>query len=280
MGFVTVGTENSQDVRMHYEDWGGGRPVVLIHGFPLDGQSWERQVPGLLKAGRRVITVDRRGFGRSSRPASGYDYDTFTADLHAVVEKLDLREMTLVGFSMGSGEVTRYLSRYGSERVRAAALLAPIPPFLLKTDDNPDGVPHGVFDEIVRAIRADRLAYLKTFLDDFNNVDKLGGSRISQQAWQAQWNIAAGASAIGTEASVGAWLTDFRADLRENDVPTLVVQGDEDRILPIDATGRRLPNLLKDARYLEIPGGPHNIGWTHPDDVNRALTTFLHDTAR
>ena len=280
MGFVTVGTENSQDVRMHYEDWGSGPPVVLIHGFPLDGQSWERQVPGLLKAGRRVITVDRRGFGRSSRPASGYDYDTFTADLHALVEKLDLREMTLAGFSMGTGEVTRYLSRYGSQRVRAAALLAPIPPFLLKTDDNPDGVPHGVFDEIVRAIRADRPAYLKTFLDDFNNVDKLGGSRISQQAWQAQWNIAAGASAIGTEACVGAWLTDFRADLRENDVPTLVVQGDEDRILPIDATGRRLPNLLKDARYLEIPRGPHNIGWTHPDEVNRALTTFLHDTAR
>lgn len=280
MGFVTVGKENSQDVRIHYEDWGSGRPVVLIHGYPLDGRSWERQVPGLLKAGRRVITVDRRGFGRSSRPASGYDYDTFTADLHAVVEKLGLREMTLVGFSMGTGEVTRYLSRHGSDRVRAAVLLAPIPPFLLKTDDNPDGVPHGVFDEIIRAVRADRFAYLKTFLDDFNNVDKLGGSRISDQAWQAQWNVAADASAIATEACVTAWLTDFRADLRENDVPTLVVQGTEDRILPIDATGRRLPPLLKDCRFEEIPGGPHNIGWTHPDEVNRALLTFLHDTGR
>jgi non-heme chloroperoxidase len=280
MGFVTVGKENSQDVKLHYEDWGSGDPVVLIHGFPLDLQSWERQVPGLLKAGRRVISYDRRGFGLSSRPASGYDYDTFAADLNALVEALDLREMTIAGFSMGTGEVTRYLGRYGSQRVRAAAMIAPIPPYLLRTDDNPEGVPSGVFQEIVRAIRADRPAYLKAFLDDFNNVDKLAGSRISDQAWQAQWNVAAGASAIGTEACVGTWLTDFRDDLRENDVPTLVVQGDEDRILPIDSTGRRLPALLKDARFLEIPGGPHNVPWTHPEEVNGALLTFVRDTGR
>jgi non-heme chloroperoxidase len=280
MPHVTVGRENSAEIRIHYEDWGEGDPVVLIHGFPLDGQSWERQVPALLREGYRVIAMDRRGFGRSSRPSVGYDYDTFTEDLARLVEELDLRRMVLVGFSMGTGEVTRYLARHGSDRVRAAVLMAPVPPFLLRTDDNPEGVPHGVFDEIVQAIRADRPAFLKSFLDDFNNVDKLGDSRISKQAWQAQWTVAANASAIGTERCVGAWLTDFRADLRENDVPTLVVQGDEDRILPIDATGRRLPALLKDSHWTEIPGGPHNIGWTHADEVNLALTTFLRDTAR
>ncbi len=277
MAFVTVGRENSTDVMLHYEDLGSGDPVVLIHGFPLDGHSWERQVPVLLKDGYRVITYDRRGFGQSSQPSGGYDYDTFAADLHALVEKLDLRRMALIGFSMGTGEVTRYLGRYGSDRVRCAGLLGPIPPFLLKTDDNPDGVPHGVFAQLEEAIRRDRFAFLKTFLDDFNNVDELGGSRIGDEALRAQWTVGARASAIATLACVPAWLTDFRADLRENDVPTLVVQGDQDRILPIDATGRRLPSLLKDVRMVEVSGGPHNIGWTHAEEVNRALMAFLRE---
>jgi non-heme chloroperoxidase len=280
MGYITVGKENSSDIRLYYEDHGSGDPVVLIHGFPLDGSSWERQIPELLAAGHRVITYDRRGFGRSDRPAGGYDYDTFADDLHTLIERLDLRRLSLVGFSMGTGEVTRYLSRYGSDRVRCAALLGPVPPFLLKTDDNPEGVDRGVFDQLMEAIRADRPAFLKAFLDDFNNVDKLGGTRISDQAWQASWNIAAGAGAIATLACVPTWLTDFRDDLRENDVPTLVVQGDEDRILPIDSTGRRLPALLKDVKLVEIPGGPHNIAWTHPQEVNRPLLRFLRDHSR
>ncbi|WP_329179049.1 alpha/beta fold hydrolase [Streptomyces sp. NBC_01477] len=275
MGRITVGSENTTTVELYYEDHGEGQPVVLIHGFPLDGASWERQIPALLKAGHRVITYDRRGFGRSSRPSAGYDYDTFAADLKVLMDTLDLRDAVLAGFSMGTGEVTRYLGSHGSDRVAKAALFGPIPPFLLRTDDNPDGVDQAVFDGIKDAIVADRPAFLKAFLDDFNNVDKLGGARISQQAWQAQWNVAAGASPIATLACVSAWLTDFRRDVPRNDVPTLVVQGTEDRILPIAATGRRLSALVADCRFVEIAGGPHNIAWTHADEVNSAFARFL-----
>ncbi|CAG6393095.1 alpha/beta hydrolase [Streptomyces cocklensis] len=275
MGHITVGSENSTTVELYYEDHGEGQPVVLIHGFPLNGASWERQIPLLLKAGYRVITYDRRGFGKSSQPSAGYDYDTFAADLKVLVDTLDLRDAVLAGFSMGTGEVTRYLGSYGSERVAKAALFGPIPPFLLRTDDNPDGVDKSVFDGIKQAIVADRPAFLKAFLDDFNNVDKLGGARISEQAWQSQWNVAAAASPIATLTCVDSWLTDFRGDVPRNDVPTLVVQGTEDRILPIASTGRRLPALLKDCRFVEIEGGPHNIGWTHPEEMNAAFTDFL-----
>ncbi|MFG1806151.1 alpha/beta fold hydrolase [Streptomyces sp. NPDC049040] len=278
MGYITVGSENSTTVELYYEDHGEGQPVVLIHGYPLSGASWERQIPVLLKAGHRVITYDRRGFGRSSQPSAGYDYDTFAADLKVLVDRLDLRDAVLAGFSMGSGEVTRYLGSYGSERVAKAALFGPIPPFLLRTDDNPDGVEQSVFDGLRDGIVADRPAFLKAFLDDFNNVDKLGGGRISEQAWQQQWNVAAGASPIATLACVSSWLTDFRADVQRNDVPTLVVQGNDDRILPIASTGRRLPALLKDCRFVEIEGGPHNIGWTHADELNSAFTGFLSES--
>ncbi|MEU0521088.1 alpha/beta hydrolase [Streptosporangium sp. NPDC006007] len=280
MPYVIVGRENSGNVELYYEDHGQGRPVVLIHGFPLSGHSWERQLLVLLGAGYRVVTYDRRGFGDSSRPTSGYDYDTFAADLKVLMEELDLRDAALVGFSMGTGEVTRYLAAYGSGRVSRAALLAPVPPFLLKTGDNPEGVDGSVFEGIKRAIVEDRPAYLKAFLDDFYNVDKLRGTRVSDEAWQLSWNVAAGASAKGTLDCVTAWLTDFRDDLPRVDVPILVVQGEEDRILPIGATGRRLPALVKDIRYVEIPGGPHNIAWTHPGEVNRALLDFLGEDDR
>jgi non-heme chloroperoxidase len=277
MPYVSVGSENSGSIDLHYEDHGSGSPVVLIHGYPLSGRAWDKQVPVLLDAGHRVITYDRRGFGQSSQPTSGYDYDTFAADLNALMEKLDLRDATLVGFSMGTGEVTRYLGHYGSGRVRKAVLLGPIPPFLLKTSDNPEGVDKSVFDGIIAAATADRYAYFKDFFDNFYNVDKLGPARISDQALQASFNVAAGASAYASVACVPTWLTDFRADLPKIDVPTLVVQGTEDRILPIDATGRRLPALIKDIQFIEIQEGPHNIGWTHADEVNKALLAFLAD---
>jgi non-heme chloroperoxidase len=275
MPYLSVGRVNSASLDLYYEDLGAGPPVVLIHGFPLSGHSWEKQVPPLLALGHRVITYDRRGFGGSGRPSDGYDYDTFTEDLHALLEWLDLREVPLVGFSMGTGEVTRYLGRYGSSRVRRAVLLAPIPPFLLRTEDNPRGVGQALFDGISAAIVADRPAYLKDFLDNFYNVDTLGGTRISEQAWQLSWNVAASASPIATLACVQSWLTDFRDDLPAIDVPTLVVQGTEDRILPIEATGRRLPELIKDVRLVEVDGGPHNITWTHSEQVNDALLEFL-----
>jgi len=272
---ITVGTENGSDIQIHFEDHGSGRPVVMIHGYPLNGNSWERQERVLLGAGYRVITYDRRGFGRSSQPTVGYDYDTFTSDLDTLLQHLDLHDAVLVGFSMGSGEVTRYLGTRGSARVRKAALLGVVPPFLLKTDDNPQGVPGEVFEGIKAAIVADRYAYFKNFFDNFYNVDVLGGSRISEQALQASFVTAVGASPHATYACVDTWLTDFRGDLPNIDVPTLVVHGTADRILPIEATAERLPDLIKDMTLVRVEGGPHNIAWTHPEEVNRVLLDFL-----
>jgi non-heme chloroperoxidase len=276
---VKVGVENGTDIEIYYEDHGSGHPVVLIHGYPLNGRSWERQQRELLAAGYRTINYDRRGFGLSSQPTTGYDYDTFAADLNALLDHLALDEVDLVGFSMGTGEVTRYLGKYGSGRVRKAALLGAIPPFLLKTDDNPEGVDGSVFEGIKTAIVADRYAYFKDFLDNFYNVDKLGGTRISDQAWQASFNVAATASPYATYACVDTWLTDFRADLAKIDVPVLVVHGTEDRILPYESTAKRLPELVADLKLVSVKGGPHNIGWTHPEEVNPALLEFLGDGA-
>jgi non-heme chloroperoxidase len=274
---ITVGTENSASIEIHYEDHGSGRPIVLIHGYPLDGNSWERQERELLANGYRVISYDRRGFGRSSQPTVGYDYDTFAADLHALLEHLSLEDIVLGGFSMGTGEVTRYLSTYGSARVRKAALFGAIPPFLLKTDDNPEGVDGEVFEGIKAAIVNDRYAYFKDFFDNFYNVDELAPDRISDLAWQASFNVAAGSSPYATYACVDTWLTDFRGDLPKIDVPTLVVHGTADRILPYASTAARLPGLIDDVKLVSVEGGPHNIGWTHPDEVNRALFDFLAD---
>ncbi|WP_089154410.1 alpha/beta fold hydrolase [Micromonospora sp. NBS 11-29] len=275
MPYVKVGEENSGDIDLYYEDHGTGPAVVLVHGYPLNGASWEKQTRELLAAGHRVVTYDRRGFGRSSQPTVGYDYDTFTADLNTLLEHLDLRDVILVGFSMGTGEVTRYLGTYGSGRVRKAVLMGAIPPFLLKTDDNPDGVDRQVFEDIKAAVVADRPAYFKNFLDDFYNVDVLGGTRISEQAWQNSFITAVGASAHAAYACVDTWLTDFRDDLAKIDVPTLLLHGDADRILPIDATANRLPGLIADLRFEVVPGGPHNIAWTHPELVNRHLLDFI-----
>ena len=277
MPHLSVGTENGSEIEIYYEDHGAGRPIVLIHGYPLNGRSWERQQRELLAAGYRCINYDRRGFGLSSQPTVGYDYDTFAADLNALLDHLGLDDLVLAGFSMGTGEVTRYLGTYGSARVRKAVLLGAIPPYLLEADDNPEGVPQSVFEGIKSAIVADRYAYFKDFLDNFYNVDKLGGTRISDQAWQASFNVAAGASPHATFACVDTWLTDFRNDLPKIDVPTLVVHGTEDRILPFDSTAKRLPQLVADLKLLPVQGGPHNIGWTHPEEVNKALLEFLAD---
>jgi non-heme chloroperoxidase len=272
---IAVATENSAPIEIHYEDHGSGQPVVMIHGYPLDGNSWERQERVLLPAGYRVITYDRRGFGRSSQPTVGYDYDTFAADLNTLLDHLGLEDVILVGFSMGTGEVTRYIGRYGTGRVKKAAMLGVIPPYLLKGEDNPDGVDGGVFEEIKSAIVADRYGYFKDFLDNFYNVDKLAPDRISEQAWQASFNLAASASPYATLACVDTWLTDFRGDLPQFDVPTLVVHGTEDRILPFSATAQRLPDLIADVTLVSVEDGPHNIAWTHPEEVNRALLEFL-----
>jgi non-heme chloroperoxidase len=275
---ITVGTENDAPIEIHYEDHGSGQPVVLIHGYPLNGNSWERQERELLAAGYRCISYDRRGFGRSSQPTVGYDYDTFAADLNALLEHLDLTDVILVGFSMGTGEVTRYIGTYGSARVHKAALFGVIPPFVLKTADNPEGVDGQVFEDTKAAIVEDRYAFFKSFLDNFYNVDVLAPDRISDQAWQASFNVAVGSSPHATYACVNTWLTDFRDDLPKIDVPTLVVHGTEDRILPFEATAARLRELIADVTVVPVEGGPHNIGWTHPEEVNGALLSFLTDT--
>jgi non-heme chloroperoxidase len=272
---VTVGQENSGDIEIHYEDYGAGQPVVLIHGYPLSGRAWDKQVPVLLDAGHRVITYDRRGFGQSSQPASGYDYDTFTADLTALMEYLDLSDAVLAGHSMGTGEVTRYLGSYGSARVAKGVLISPIPPFLLQTDDNLEGLPISVFDGFADTAKADTPAWMKGFLDNFYNVATLRGTLVSDQAYQASWNLAVTASATAAVACIPTWATDFRGDLAGVDVPMLVVQGDADQVLPLDRTGRRLPGLIKDMRLVVIEGGPHAIAWTHAEQVNTALLDFL-----
>jgi non-heme chloroperoxidase len=275
MPYLKVGQENSGSIDLYYEDHGSGPPVVLIHGYPLSSRAWDKQLPVLLEDGRRVITYDRRGFGKSSQPASGYDYNTFAADLHTLLETLDLRDVTLVGHSMGTGEVTRYLGNYGSARVAKGVLISPIPPFLLATDDNPEGLPGSMFDGFVQTARDDGPAWMKGFLDNFYNADKYRGTLVSDEAYEASWNIAASASAIATVACIPTWETDFRADLPKLDVPMLVIQGDDDRVLPYPKTGQRLPGMIAGLQMDVIEAGPHAIAWTHADQVNAALLKFM-----
>jgi non-heme chloroperoxidase len=275
MGFIKVGTENSTDLHLYYEDHGTGQPVVLIHGYPLDGGSWEKQTAALLNAGYRVITYDRRGFGQSSKPTTGYDYDTFAADLNTVLETLDLNDAVLVGFSMGTGEVGRYIGTYGEARVAKAVFLASLEPFLLQTDDNPTGVPSTVFDGIRSAAIEDRYAWFTNFYNDFFNTDTFLGNRLSEEALRNAWNVASGSSWYASFAVVDSWLTDFRADIEKITVPTLIAHGTDDRILPIDATGREFTKRLPAAEYVEIEGAPHGMLWTHGAEINEILLPFL-----
>ncbi|MCR6030580.1 alpha/beta fold hydrolase [Nocardioides sp. zg-579] len=278
MGFITVGDENSTPIELYYEDQGAGQAVVLIHGYPLSGRSWERQARELLVAGYRVITYDRRGFGQSSKVGSGYDYDTFAADLNTVLETLDLRDVILVGFSMGTGELARYVSRYGHQRVAKLAFLASLEPFLVDDDDNPGGVPREVFDGIVAAAKGDRYTWFAQFFSDFYNLEENLGGRISQGVVDASWAVAIGSAPVAAYAVVPSWIEDFRADVeavRASAKPTLILHGTADNILPIDATARRFRLLLPDAEYIEIEGAPHGLLWTHADEVNSALQSFL-----
>jgi pimeloyl-ACP methyl ester carboxylesterase len=278
MGYITVDNENSTPVELYYEDQGAGQPVVLIHGYPLNGHSWERQTRELLAAGYRVITYDRRGFGESSKVGTGYDYDTFATDLHTLMETLDLRGVVLVGFSMGTGELARYVARYGHERVAKLAFLASLEPFLVARDDNPEGVPQDVFDGIEAAAKGDRYAWFGQFFSNFYNLDENLGSRISQEAVTGSWNVAISSAPVAAYAVVSSWIEDFRADVeavRASGKPALILHGTADNILPIDATARRFRQALPEAQYAEIDGAPHGLLWTHADEVNTALRTFL-----
>jgi non-heme chloroperoxidase len=279
MPSITVGKENSTNIDLYYEDRGSGKPIVLIHGYPLSGASWEKQAAVLLAAGHRVITYDRRGFGKSSQPATGYNYDTFASDLHELVTKLELRDFALAGFSMGGGEVARYLGKYGSKGVSRAIFISSVPPFLLKTADNPEGVDGSVFEGIQKAIATDRYAFFNGFFKDFYNTDQWLGKRVSEQVIQSSWNTAAGSSAVATLDCVPAWHEDFRADLSRVDVLTLVIHGDADRIVPIGSSGLRTAKLIKGARLLVVKGGPHCIIWTHAEEVNREMLSFLGESS-
>ncbi|MFJ6897783.1 alpha/beta fold hydrolase [Streptomyces hokutonensis] len=275
MPYITVAKENTTDVDLYYEDHGEGSPVVLIHGYPLDGKSWELQIPALLKAGHRVITYDRRGFGQSSQPTNGYDFDTFANDLDVLLDVLRLKDVSLVGFSMGTGEIGRYIGTHGTDNLRKVAFLAPIEPFLLQTPDNPTGLPAAVFDGIISAAEKDRYAWFTSFFDDFYNLDVNLGTRISEEAVRGSWVTATRMSPFASSAVVPSWHTDMRADIAKIDVPTLILQGTADRILPIDATGRQFTKAVPDAQYVEIDDAPHGLLWTHADQVNTALVDFL-----
>ena len=281
MAYLTVATENSTDVELFYTDQGpmDGRPVVLIHGFPLNGESWDLQSRALLAAGYRVVAYDRRGFGASSKTATGSDYDTFAADLHALIEELDLEDAVLVGFSMGTGEIARYLSRYGSGRVAKAAFLGSLEPFLLITDDNPEGAgDQAYFDGVSEAVGDDRHAFLTGFFRDFYNLGDLLGSRISQEALDASVQVANLAGNAAIAAAPLTWPTDFRGDIPSIVVPTLILHGTADNILPIDKTARRFKDLVPSTTpltYVELEGAPHGLLRTHGAEVTEALLAFL-----
>ncbi|HZI86291.1 MAG TPA: alpha/beta hydrolase [Pyrinomonadaceae bacterium] len=279
MPYVTVGKENTTDIQLYYEDHGSGPPVILIHGYPLSGASWEKQVPVLLNGGYRVITYDRRGFGKSSQPTEGYNYDTFAKDLRELITQLKLEDFALVGFSMGGGEIARYLGTYGSNGVSKAIIVGGVPPFLLKTDDNPEGVDASVFDGIRKAVTTDRYGFFTEFFKNFYNSDPLLGNRVSKDVMHASWNLAASTSATASLACVSSWIEDFRKDVSRIDVPTLVIHGDEDRIVPLSAAGQRTAKLIKGARLFVVKGGPHAITWTHADEVNAELLSFLGQPA-
>jgi non-heme chloroperoxidase len=275
MSTVKVGQENAQPIEIYYEDHGSGSPVVLSHGWPLNGDAWEKQTAALLAAGHRVITYDRRGFGRSSKPGVGYNYDTSAADLNALLSALDLTGVSLVGHSMGTGEITRYIGKYGTKRLRKAVLIGMLGPYLVKASDNPEGVDPKVFDGIRAGLKADRPATLMEFLKNFYSVGGADGERVSERVIEANWAVGIGASPIGTLACVDAWIEDFREDIARNDLPTMIIHGDDDRILPAEVTSRRQAKLIKGMKLIEIKGGSHGIPWTHADEINDKLMKFL-----
>ena len=275
MSTIKVGQENSQPIELYCEDHGSGSPVVLIHGWPLNGDAWEKQTASLLAAGHRVITYDRRGFGRSSKPSVGYNYDTFAADLNALLSALDLNGVSLVGHSMGTGEITRYIGRYGTQRLRKAVLIGTLGPYLVKAPDNPEGVDPKVFDEIRAGIKADRPTAMMEFWKNFYSVGGEDGKRVSERVIAANWIVAVGASPIGTLACVDAWIEDFRKDIPRNDIPTMIIHGDYDRILPPDATSRRQAKMIKNVKFVEIKGASHGLTWTRAEEINAELVRFL-----
>lgn len=279
MGMITVGQQNSSPIELYVEDQGDGRPVVLLHGWPVDSRSWEPQLHPLISAGYRVINYDRRGFGRSSRPTVGYDFDTLAADLDQVLNQLDLRDATVIGFSLGTGELARYIGAHGTERLRSCVFIESLAPSFANSAENPEGVDAAGVAAVQQAIVDDRFAWLSGLLNDFLNLEDNLGKRVSEDTVRALWNAGAEAAPYATWACPPGWLEDFSRDITRIDVPTLIIHGTADRILPIDGQGRRLHAALPRALYVEIDGGPHVLCVTHTAEVNRELLAFLAEPA-
>ena len=268
-------TTTAIPTELFYEDLGAGQPVVLIHGWPLSGRMWEGQVNALLEAGYRTITYDRRGFGQSGRPTTGYDYDTFASDLNDLLTALDLTDVVLAGFSMGGGEVARYVGRYGVRRVAKAAFLGAVPPFLLQTTDNPDGVPKQVFEDMMAGVKKDRVNFLTGFFEAFFGRNK-DAHRVTDDAIAWAKSIAWSASPVGTAECIRAFgYTDFRDDLAKFTMPTLVVHGDDDQIVPFEVSGRKTAAAISGSRVAMLAKGPHAFTATHGEELNRILLEFL-----
>jgi non-heme chloroperoxidase len=279
MSTIAVGHENSTPIELYYEDHGSGPVVVLLSGWPLDSRSWEPQVHDLLEAGNRVIVYDRRGFGKSSRPTVGYDFDTLAGDLDKLMTKLDLSEVTLIGFSLGTGELARYIGTYGTERLKSCVFIESLAPSFVKSEENPKGVDQAGVDATRQAILDDRPAWLTGLLGDFLNLDDYLGKRVSEETVRNNWNAGAEASPIATWACVLTWLEDFHEDIARIDIPTLILHGTADRILSLEGQGQRLHAALPDAHYVEIEGGPHVMCVTHAKEVNRELLAFIAQSA-
>ncbi|MEV4755853.1 alpha/beta hydrolase [Micromonospora sp. NPDC049559] len=275
MPYITVGMENSAPIDLYYEDHGSGRPVVLIHGYPLASNAWEKQMPALVSAGFRCIAYDRRGFGKSSHPGIGYEYDTFATDLEILMNELDLRDAILIGHSMGTGEITRYIARAGSDRVARAVLISALPPMLVKTADNPEGLDQSIFDGFTRQAMADRYAFTTAFFNNFYNYEQNKGKLVSEEVFRANWNLAVSAAPKATIDCISTWMTDFRADVPRVDVPVLIIHGDADNVLPYPATAPRMQAMLPNSELVTLKGAPHAIPWTHAEDVNKAILNFV-----
>ena len=275
MGRFAVGAENGLPIELHFTDFGVGQPVVLIHGWPLSGRSWEAQVPALVEAGYRVITYDRRGFGQSSQPWHGYEYDTLAADLAALLDHLDLTDAILIGFSMGGGEVVRYLSRFGADRVSKIVLASAVPPYLFKSDDNPDGgIDDGFIAGMIGEVTKDRMAFLDEFLTGFFSAGRK--LKVSPQQKAYAVSLAAAGSAKATIDCITAWgRTDFRSDLAAVTVPTLVIHGDGDNIVPIEVSGARTSEAIPGAVLVVLEDAPHGVTVSHPKEWNAAVLQFL-----
>src|SRR3954464_15251238 len=280
MSTLPVGRENSAPIELSYEDHGSGPTIVLLHGWPVDSRSWEPQLHPLLQAGFRVVMYDRRGFGRSSRPTTGYDFDALAADLDAVLTHLDLRDVALVGFSLGTGELARYVGKHGTERLAGCVFIESLAPSFARSAENPKGADADVVASVQQAIRDDRFKWLTGLVGDLLNLDENLGSRVSEETVRAIWSAGADASPLATWACPPGWLEDFSQDIKRIDVPTLILHGTADRILPIDGQGRRLHEALPEAHYVEIDGAPHVMGVTHAAEVNRELLAFLRQSAR